>query len=207
MNHILKKTISMIARFSLVFLAACNQSVQEAEALVEKVDIVNRGPDFAVIKDVKARKKAFFDFMRPIVQAENGKVLKQRKRLLEINKRHKQGKAIDPAEQEWLFALAKSYRISMTELDNDEAWQLLKLRVDSVPYRLALAQSANESSWGTSRFVKEGNNYFGQSIFQLTNESEITKIIQAVLSCLNIKLNSFCRAFFKHWAASLSLIC
>nr|MBC8210315.1 glucosaminidase domain-containing protein [Gammaproteobacteria bacterium] len=162
MNHILKKTISMIARFSLVFLAACNQSVQEAEALVEKVDIVNRGPDFAVIKDVKARKKAFFDFMRPIVQAENGKVLKQRKRLLEINKRHKQGKAIDPAEQEWLFALAKSYRISMTELDNDEAWQLLKLRVDSVPYRLALAQSANESSWGTSRFVKEGNNYFGQ---------------------------------------------
>jgi len=31
---------------------------------------------------------------------------------------------------------------------------------------LALAQAANESAWGTSRFAREGNNYFGQWCFE-----------------------------------------
>lgn len=35
-------------------------------------------------------------------------------------------------------------------------------RVDIVPPSLALAQAANESAWGTSRFAREGNNLFGQ---------------------------------------------
>jgi Bax protein len=38
---------------------------------------------------------------------------------------------------------------------------LLK-RVDTIPVSLALAQAANESAWGTSRFALEGNNLFGQ---------------------------------------------
>ena len=31
-----------------------------------------------------------------------------------------------------------------------------------MPPSLALAQSANESAWGTSRFAKQGNNFYGQ---------------------------------------------
>jgi Bax protein len=169
MNHILKKTALFIIKFSLVLLTACNQSVQQAEAVTgadsATVEIATKAPDFVAIKDVKAKKKAFFDFMRPIVLAENERVLAERKRMLAINEAYRKGKTIDPAEQEWLFALAKSYRISMTELDSADAWKLLKLRVDSVPFRLALAQSANESSWGTSRFAREGNNFFGQWCF------------------------------------------
>ena len=38
--------------------------------------------------------------------------------------------------------------------------QLLK-RVDIIPASLPLAQAANETGWGTSRFAKEANNYFG----------------------------------------------
>jgi len=169
MKHILKKTALVIAGLGLILPAACNQSMKEGEAAgdeVVKVTQVTGAPDFVAIKDVKAKKKAFFDFMRPIVEAENSKVLKQRERMLKIYTDHNQGKAIDQADQNWLFALAKSYRISMTDLKNKEAWQLLKLRVDSVPFRLALAQSANESSWGTSRFAREGNNFFGEWCFR-----------------------------------------
>ena len=39
--------------------------------------------------------------------------------------------------------------------------KLLK-RVDIVPVSLALAQSATESGWGTSRFAQKGNALFGQ---------------------------------------------
>ena len=38
-------------------------------------------------------------------------------------------------------------------------------RMDIIPPSLALAQSAEESGWGTSRFVREGNALFGQRVF------------------------------------------
>ena len=36
------------------------------------------------------------------------------------------------------------------------------LAVDIIPNSIALAQAANESGWGTSRFAKEYNAYFGE---------------------------------------------
>ena len=45
-------------------------------------------------------------------------------------------------------------------------WETLLRRVDVVPPSLALAQAANESAWGTSRFARDGNNYFGQWCFE-----------------------------------------
>ena len=39
MNYTLKKIALIIARVSLVLLAACNQTVPEAEAIVEKTQI------------------------------------------------------------------------------------------------------------------------------------------------------------------------
>jgi Bax protein len=39
-------------------------------------------------------------------------------------------------------------------------WHLLQ-RVDVVPVSLVVAQAANESAWGKSRFAREGNNLFG----------------------------------------------
>ena len=35
------------------------------------------------------------------------------------------------------------------------------IRADIVPASLVLAQAAKESGWGTSRFAREGNNFFG----------------------------------------------
>jgi uncharacterized FlgJ-related protein len=41
----------------------------------------------------------------------------------------------------------------------------LRVRVDEVPVSLVLAQAANESGWGTSRFASEGYALFGQWSF------------------------------------------
>lgn len=41
----------------------------------------------------------------------------------------------------------------------------LKSRVDIIPIKLVMAQAIIESGWGTSRFAKEGNNYFGIHCF------------------------------------------
>ena len=43
----------------------------------------------------------------------------------------------------------------------EEHVEKLLLRVDVVPASLVIAQAAKESGWGSSRFAREGNNFFG----------------------------------------------
>ena len=50
----------------------------------------------------------------------------------------------------------------MTKVEDPiEVIKLLRRRVNVIPASLVLAQAANESGWGTSRFARQGNNLFG----------------------------------------------
>ncbi|MGH8281076.1 MAG: glucosaminidase domain-containing protein, partial [Gammaproteobacteria bacterium] len=72
-----------------------------------------------------------------------------------------QGK-VDPqsdAGQE-LVAIADQYKVT-GDLNDPKVRDTLLNRVDIVPVALVLAQAAQESGWGTSRFALEGNNLFG----------------------------------------------
>jgi uncharacterized FlgJ-related protein len=92
-----------------------------------------------------------------ILQA-NEKILSEREHLLNaINKK-------DIQENEWLASLGVKYKVIKQESDKlDNAAMIeLKKRVDIVPPSLALAQAAEESGWGTSRFAIQGNSLFGQ---------------------------------------------
>lgn len=152
---------------AMLMLSSCNQEkdLALAESKAPAVAIATEVPDFAAIKNSRAKKQAFFDFLRPIIRAENAKVAKVRLRMLNISEMLDNGDAVAPGDQQWLLKLAKKYRIAMLDMDDEEAWTLLKRRVDTVPFRLALAQAANESSWGTSRFAREGRNFFGEWCF------------------------------------------
>lgn len=107
--------------------------------------------DMKNIANVKDKKKRFFDFMRPIVMAENQRILIQREQILDAKKNNN---AAAVAE------LAKQYSVDWSVERPD--WNKLLERVDAVALELVLAQSANESAWGQSRFAKQGNNFFGQ---------------------------------------------
>lgn len=122
-------------------------------------------PDFNSFSDVQDKKRQFFDFIGPIIEAENKKVLINREKLLLLEQQFSKGKPMRSKDEKWVKNLAKIYKVRIDTLDDQAAWTSLKHRVDSVPVPLALAQSANESSWGTSRFGQEGNNLFGQWCF------------------------------------------
>ena len=83
---------------------------------------------------------------------ENEKITEDRKKLFKIL-----GKNFNTVgERVWLKRRFKEYKID----DGDLA--KLKMRMDIIPVSIALAQAANESGWGTSRFALEGNALFGQ---------------------------------------------
>lgn len=100
----------------------------------------------------------FFRALLPIVLAENLRIWNQRVFLLQ---QFGQG-ALNPqsdAGQE-VVAIASRYRVT-GDLNDPTVRETLLNRVDIVPVALVLAQAAQESGWGTSRFALEGNNLFG----------------------------------------------
>lgn len=108
---------------------------------------------------VQDKKRIFFRVMGPLVLRANELVLQERKQLLaQIENAGRSGGGTDA-----LANLAKKYRI---DIDGDkpdaDALEALRQRVDIVPASLALAQGAEESGWGTSRFAHLGNAVFGQ---------------------------------------------
>lgn len=119
-------------------------------------------PDFRQYTAGPERKAAFFEYVRPLVDAENKRILDTRERLLAIAA---QG---DPGwfDRRWLLRLAERYRIEDPNPADPGLVDRLLRRVDAVPMSLALAQAAKESGWGTSRFAREGNNLFGEWCYE-----------------------------------------
>ena len=110
---------------------------------------------------VSEKKANFWALMEPLIEQTNSEVLAEREtvKTLQLD-----ASALNASQQATLAKLNKKYRVS-SDLSAAEQIQQLLIKVDTVPASLVLAQAANESAWGQSRFATEGNNYFGQWCF------------------------------------------
>lgn len=123
--------------------------------------------DLADIESPAKRKHRFLTSLLPVVAEENRIIAGQRRWLLDMRRRLVHGH-VSPAERHGLLDLARYYRlprhltVPATGGVPPQVIAELLLRVDTLPPSLVLAQAAIESGWGTSRFVREGNNLFGQ---------------------------------------------
>ncbi|PKF61034.1 glucosaminidase [Psychromonas sp. psych-6C06] len=110
---------------------------------------VKNSPDLPV----ETKKTIFFRLMSPLILMANEEILQQRKVAIKA-----------PLGSKALRELALNYAV-IKDLETPISEQLrseLLSRIDIVPVSLALAQAAEESGWGTSRFALEGNAFFGQ---------------------------------------------
>lgn len=119
-------------------------------------------PDFASIPEVSVKKQMFFDFMEQYIVAQNQQVSEIRQRLLAIADLTSEGVALSREQSNTLQVIAERYALDTSGMADSAVMEELLRRVDTIPVSLALAQAANESAWGTSRFALEGNNLFGQ---------------------------------------------
>jgi Bax protein len=127
-------------------------------------------PDFSSISHVPTLKRMFYEYLHPMVLAENARIDAQRLRLESLRQRHERGDSLVAAQHTWLAQLADEYRLTVAsasptaEILTGILRQLMH-RVDIVPPDLALAQAAIESGWGRSRFARLGNNIYGEWCF------------------------------------------
>ena len=120
--------------------------------LVKPVKLSLLPNEIKMIESTKKRKNLFIQIILPLVLEENNRIKLNRKKLFSIlNKNHN-----SPAEKKWLNEKFKQYGVLNKDLST------LKVRMDTIPVSLAIAQAAKETGWGTSRFALEGNALFGQ---------------------------------------------
>lgn len=121
-------------------------------------------PDFSKYKNVTEKKRAFFEYLSPEVDRQNEIILSQRTLILALyNQWQSQGmqtEALSDAQLDRLTDLAKTYGVQFKKLDS-QFFEKLLIKVDVIPKELVLVQAANESAWGTSRFARQGFNFFG----------------------------------------------
>ena len=122
-------------------------------------------PDFTKIVNVDDKKRQFLDYMQSFLDAENQEIMILRSRLLEIRENVEEGTPSIKETAE-VANLSETYRIDHEGMTISAMIDELLLRVDLIPVSMALAQAANESAWGTSRFTIEGNNVFGQWCYE-----------------------------------------
>ncbi len=158
----------VLALFSFTLWMQTNKSTQQTNAQSSEPQIPDiaasdwpEPPDFDSYVDVKQKKRAFFSYLYPMVVHSNQKILQLRKQIQALSKQ----KLLTDEDTTFIEQLAEKYKVS-TEQPLTKQLQKLLVKVDILPPSLVLAQAANESSWGTSRFATQANNFFGQWCFR-----------------------------------------
>ncbi|MGB1547657.1 MAG: glucosaminidase domain-containing protein [Alphaproteobacteria bacterium] len=126
------------------------------EGVVPRLFLATLPGDLEAIRAVRERKRLFLQTMLPLILHVNETITEQRKRVLALTEAQQRGVRLASKDADWLRNLYAYYRVEEGNLS-----ELLR-RVDVIPPSLALAQAAEESGWGTSRFAQEGNAIFGQ---------------------------------------------
>ncbi len=126
---------------------------------VPRLFLASLPSDMSAIRQATERKAIFFKTVLPLILQVNDEIRADRRRLLDLHNLARNGKYLPAVDRLWLIVLAERYKVNRGDLKG-----LLK-RVDIMPTSMALAQAAEESGWGTSRFSREGNAIFGEWTF------------------------------------------
>jgi Bax protein len=121
--------------------------------------------NLAEISSSNKRKKVFFKALLPMILLANDEIRVERSKLLELRNQFKSGEPLNETQLQTVQQLASHYQIKYKADSMENVLSQLLTRVDIIPADLALAQAANESGWGTSRFTRVANNIFGEWTF------------------------------------------
>lgn len=111
---------------------------------------------------LSARQQQFVNKLSTLAKKNNARILKTREKLQQYYQSVSDGDSLSASKAAWVSQIAKQYKVQNWQMNNHRDWKKLLSRVDTIPVSMVLAQSAIETAWGTSRFAKQGNNYFGQ---------------------------------------------
>jgi len=124
--------------------------------------------DIITPRNIPQGHKAFIARFLPEIQKANNEILRQRNRILDLRDSLRGATRIPAALAGELNGYLQQYRLEIIDTSAvltssflDSTFSGLLRRADIIPARLAMAQAIIESGWGSSKFAREANNYYG----------------------------------------------
>ncbi len=118
--------------------------------------------------NINERKKDFINILLPIIIDQNQKIIFLRQRLIDSKIYLNQNKTLSQTDLFFINDLATKYSVAKKNRHKIDIINDLLISIDIIPNSIVLAQAANESGWGSSRFATEYNALFGQSTYDVT---------------------------------------
>ncbi len=142
-------------------------SIRANKAKVPEVYFANLPHELTKIKNTRLKKNLFFSILLPPILKVNDIIRHDRKRLKKIILGITLGNDISERDYYWLTKKLVQYKVKVIDIQDfvhrtGDILETLLNRVNIIPPELALAQAAQESGWGTSRFAQKGNALYGE---------------------------------------------
>ena len=134
-------------------------AIRRERARVPRLLLDRLPADFQRIESSEDRRDLFIRAVLPLVLQVNEEILAERRLLNRMFRNPIKTAGAGGGPNAWLTEISDRYGAD----PNDPA-ELLR-RVDAISPAVALAQAAQESGWGRSRFAQDGNALFGQRIW------------------------------------------
>ena len=114
-------------------------------------------------------KKDFVKTLLPLISYQNQNILLERAKLEELSASLTNNNTLSKTNLKFLNKISKKYRIKTENKHKYDLINELLNRVDIIPNSIVLAQAANESGWGKSRFAREYNALFGEYTYDYSD--------------------------------------
>ena len=135
----------------------------------ENLNIAFKNINELDLEFLSKNKKDFVKTLLPLISYENQNILLERSKLETIKAFLSYNRTLSSSDLNFINRISKKYRFkSQGKHKLDVVNELLEL-VDVIPNSIVLAQAANESGWGTSRFATEYNALFGEYTYDFSN--------------------------------------
>jgi len=161
MKIINKKTIITSISIGAIF-ASFNSYADSSQYHMETTKPQTEAKvDYSKITDVKEKKAIFIKNTLVGINNANEEICAEEKNIDDLkNNLNKNGKLTDK-ETKKMQDFATFYKVDTENQTSKDILNKLDVKIGTAPQSFVLAQAILESGWGTSRFARDYNNYYG----------------------------------------------
>jgi Bax protein len=134
-----------------------------------KLKVVNQNINDINLDFLSQSKKDFVKTLLPLISYQNQNILLERSKLEELRASLIDHNTLSNTDLKFLDKISQKYRIKTADKHKYDLVNELLNRVDIIPNSIVLAQAANESGWGSSRFAREFNALFGEYTYDYSD--------------------------------------
>lgn len=132
------------------------EKIRNKEKDVPRIFIKTLPSDFNMIESPKEKKDLFIKFLLPLILKKNEQIMKDRLKLQAIEVKIESKIPLFEEEEKFLNLIKDTYKTETGDIKD------ILVKLDEVSVSMALGQAIQETGWGESRFLIQGNSIFAE---------------------------------------------